>query len=88
MPDNRGETPRLFYIKKEIFLRLPKFEYHKPKDLKEACSILKEHKGNAKVIAGGTDLLVAMKQRVKKPLYLVSLRGIKGSKGDLEGFSN
>ena len=78
MPDNRGETPRLFYIKKEIFLRLPKFEYHKPKDLKEACSILKEHKGNAKVFAGGTDLLVAMKQRIKKPSHLVSLRGIKG----------
>ncbi len=59
-------------------MRLPKFEYHKPNDLKEACSILKEHKGNARVIAGGTDLLVAMKQRAKKPLHLVSLRGIRG----------
>lgn len=59
-------------------MRLPKFEYHKPKDLKEACSILKEHKENAKVIAGGTDLLVAMKQRAKKPSHIVSLKGIKG----------
>jgi len=59
-------------------LRLPKFDYHKPGNIQEACSILKGHNGNARVIAGGTDLLVAMKHRVKAPAHIISLKGIKG----------
>ena len=59
-------------------MRLPKFNYHKPENLKEACSILKDNNGKAKVVAGGTGLLVAIKQGAKKPSSLVSLRGIEG----------
>jgi len=38
--------------------------------------MLYEHKGEAKAIAGGTDLLVSMKQRVVTPRYLVDLATI------------
>jgi len=57
-------------------LRLPKFEYLSPKTIEEASSLLTFHRGDAKVIAGGTDLFIRMKRREVKPKYLVGLRGI------------
>lgn len=56
--------------------RLPEFEYFAPKSIKEACSLLQEHKGRAKVIAGGTDLLVCMKRRTMTPEYLIGLKNV------------
>jgi 4-hydroxybenzoyl-CoA reductase subunit beta len=38
--------------------------------------MLKEYKDQAKVIAGGTDLLVSIKQRVITPQYLINLKEI------------
>jgi 4-hydroxybenzoyl-CoA reductase subunit beta len=58
-------------------VRLPKFEYVEPKSLKEACSILLEEP-NAKVLAGGTDLLVNMKHRVEVPSVVVNIKRISG----------
>ena len=57
-------------------MRLPKFEYLAPETVKEACSLLSQYKGEAKPIAGGTDLLIGMKHRVVTPSYLVSLEHI------------
>lgn len=60
-----------------IIVRLPKFEYFEPGDLKEAVSILK-NEPSAKVLAGGTDLLINMKHRVECPTAIVNLKGIDG----------
>lgn len=57
-------------------MRLPKFEYFAPKTIDEACSLLLEYKGEAKVIAGGTDLLGQMKRKEALPKYLINIRGI------------
>lgn len=62
-------------------LLLPKFDYEEPKGLKEALRILSELKGKAKVIAGGTDLIVNMKKGVAAPACLVSLKGIGALNG-------
>lgn len=60
-------------------MRLPRFEYLRPHSLEEACSMLDEHTGQAKVMAGGTDVLVELKKRGGgKPRYVVGLRGIPG----------
>lgn len=59
-------------------MRLPTSNYLAPTSLSEACSLLKEHKGEMAVMAGGTDLLVSMKQRVKTPQYVMSLKAISG----------
>ena len=56
-------------------MRLPKFEYVEPKDLKEASSILSKEVG-ARILAGGTDLLVNMKHRVETPAVIVNLKKI------------
>ena len=58
-------------------MRLPKFEYFEPKDLKEALSIL-QNEPAAKILAGGTDLLVNMKHRVECPPVLVNIKRIAG----------
>lgn len=59
-------------------LMLPRFNYLAPSTLEEACSLLSEHKGEAKILAGGTDLLVSMKKRKISPRYLISINRIPG----------
>ncbi len=58
-------------------MRLPKFEYFEPGDIKEAVSLL-QNQPSAKVLAGGTDLLVNMKHRVECPATVVNIKGIDG----------
>jgi len=55
---------------------LPRFEYLTPKTLEEALALLSEHRGKARVIAGGTDLLPQMKSREVVPQYLIGLKNI------------
>ncbi len=59
-------------------LLLPKFDYEEPKSLPEALAMLSELKGNGKVVAGGTDLLVNMKKGTVRPACLVSLKKVDG----------
>ncbi len=54
---------------------LPRFELMEPVSVSEACDILGQNE-KAKVIAGGTDLLVNLKRRVISADVLVSLAGI------------
>ncbi len=56
-------------------MRLPKFDYRRPESIHEACRILLDQP-SAKVLAGGTDLLVNMKHRVETPSMIVSLKGV------------
>jgi 4-hydroxybenzoyl-CoA reductase subunit beta len=56
-------------------VRLPKFDYRRPESIQEACEILLAQP-SAKVLAGGTDLLVNMKHRVETPPTIVSLKGL------------
>lgn len=57
------------------------FEYRTPKSLKEVQANLKEFGSDAKVIAGGTALVIMMKQRLVRPTCLISLRSVRGLDG-------
>ncbi len=57
-------------------LILPKFVYYEPGDMPEACKIMSDLHGNAKIIAGGTDILVNMKKGLLSPGCLVSIAKI------------
>lgn len=59
-------------------MHLPKFEYLKPHTIDQACSMLHQHEGEAKIIAGSTALLIYLKQRLLAPRYIVGLKGISG----------
>jgi 4-hydroxybenzoyl-CoA reductase beta subunit len=58
-------------------LRLPSFEYLEPRNLEEALEFLSAHGDKARVIAGGTDLIVRMKQRLVEPSFLISLKSLQ-----------
>jgi 4-hydroxybenzoyl-CoA reductase subunit beta len=57
-------------------MKLPEFEYVEPKSIRKACQLLKEKGDKAQAIAGGTDLMMALKNRLKVPEMLVDLRGL------------
>jgi 4-hydroxybenzoyl-CoA reductase subunit beta len=62
-------------------LRLPKADYYAPLSLSDACLTMAEHGEKAKVLGGGTDLLVACKLRNVKPALLISLSRLPELKG-------
>lgn len=55
---------------------MKKFEYYQPRTLDEAYRLMERFDGDARYIAGGTDLIIRIKQRVIEPGVLISLRMI------------
>ncbi len=56
---------------------MQEFDYYSPSTLQEALHFLEEHGDEAKIMAGGTDLLVQMKQESIAPKYLINIRNIQ-----------
>jgi carbon-monoxide dehydrogenase medium subunit len=57
---------------------MKKFDYFKPKTLEEALTLFSRYGEKAKLIAGGTDVIVMIKQKTMAPEALISLREIPG----------
>ncbi|MBC7294645.1 MAG: xanthine dehydrogenase family protein subunit M [Thermoleophilia bacterium] len=57
---------------------MKEFDYVRPSSLEEACALLASSEGLVKPLAGGTDLVVQMKQGKVRPQVLVSLRDVPG----------
>ena len=55
---------------------LPGFDYLEPESLQSALDLLATHGEDAKLLAGGTDLLVRMKKGLLKPKVLISLKSL------------
>ncbi len=55
-------------------MRLPRFDYLKPDTLDEALDLMATYRDGAKILAGGTDLLVRMKKGLLRPKTLISLK--------------
>jgi CO/xanthine dehydrogenase FAD-binding subunit len=53
-----------------------RFEYQAPRSLKQALEILDHHGEEARVLAGGTDLIVQMKQGTVHPACIVDVKKI------------
>lgn len=53
---------------------LPDFDYYAPQTVQEACSLLTRFGDKAKVLSGGTDLMVKMKHGIGSWEVLVSLK--------------
>jgi CO/xanthine dehydrogenase FAD-binding subunit len=52
------------------------FEYYKPTTLDEALDLLAKHRGRARVLAGGTDLALKIKEGTETPDVVVDIKGI------------
>ncbi len=57
---------------------MKRFDYLRPRTFEEALSLLDQHREKAKLIAGGTDVIVMIKRQVIAPDVLISLQGIPG----------
>jgi len=55
---------------------LKPFEYLEPETVEEAVQLLSKYGDKAKVLAGGTDLLISMKKRKISPQYVVYIKSI------------
>ena len=61
------------------------FDYHRPQSLLEASDLLR--RDDAVALAGGTDLLVAIRHRTRRPALVVDLKSVAdiGDRIELEG---
>jgi len=65
-------------------LSLPQFKLLRPRTLDEALSLLAKHAGESpaatRVVAGGTDLIPSMRQKLFEPEYVLDIRNVSGLK--------
>ena len=54
------------------------FEYHSPNSLQEVFGLLDQYGDDARVMAGGTALVMQMKTRLSQPGHVISLRNVPG----------
>jgi len=62
-------------------LSLPQFKLLRPRSAEEAVDHLGRHPGNIRVLAGGTDLIPSMRQKLFEPEYVLDLHGISAMHG-------
>ena len=62
-------------------MSLPSFKLLRPRTIKEAVNHLITHSGEIQILAGGTDLLPSMKQRLFHPPYVLDIRGLEELRG-------
>jgi carbon-monoxide dehydrogenase medium subunit len=56
---------------------ISKFDYFRPQSVQELTELQDKYKGESKLLAGGTDLLVQMRDMVLRPKYVIDLKGIE-----------
>lgn len=49
------------------------FDYHAPKTVDEAVALLDNYQGDCAVIAGGTDVVIELNERHKKPAHVIAI---------------
>lgn len=52
------------------------FEYHKPSNLEDILKLLDTYQNKAKILAGGTDLIVKLKENGEQPDAVIDIKGI------------
>jgi carbon-monoxide dehydrogenase medium subunit len=57
------------------------FDYLEPSSVAEACALLKQHGGEAKIFAGGAHVTILLKQGLYQPKTLVNIKKIPDLKG-------
>ncbi len=62
-------------------MSLPGFQLLRPKTLDEAVALMASHDGKVRIVAGGTDLLPSMKQKLFTPPYVLDLCGVSELRG-------
>lgn len=56
---------------------IPPFDYKTPRTVEEACDLLWEFRNKAKIIAGGTDLVIGLRNGALRPQCLIDITRIE-----------
>jgi carbon-monoxide dehydrogenase medium subunit len=72
------------YTATNTLIVVPEFDYQQPETLADVFALLAEHGDQARLIAGGTDLLVQMKMERVSSTCVISLAGV----GELNGITS
>ena len=62
-------------------MSLPEFKLLRPRTTAEAVALLAQHAGDIRILAGGTDLLPSMQQKLFAPQYVLDIRRIAELRG-------
>jgi len=62
-------------------LSLPEFRLLRPRAIDEAIALLGTYTGNIRVLAGGTDLIPSMRQKLFEPEYVLDLHSVADMRG-------
>lgn len=62
-------------------MSLPVFKLLRPRTVNEAVELLAKHTPDVQVIAGGTDLIPSMRQKLFAPRYVLDIRGVHELRG-------
>src|ERR1700692_4138485 len=77
----RSSATRIRNSSRRCGLSLSPFRLLRPRSTEEAIAFLAAHSGNIRVLAGGTDLIPSMRQKLFEPEYVLDLRGITQIRG-------
>ena len=56
--------------------QMRRFHYFEPRSFEEAGSLLRDYQGSASILAGGTDLLVEMRERLRRCEHVIDIKKI------------
>ena len=62
-------------------MSLPEFRLLRPRAIDEAIALLGKYTGNIRVLAGGTDLIPSMRQKLFEPEYVLDLHSVADMRG-------
>ncbi|MFZ0635436.1 MAG: FAD binding domain-containing protein [Candidatus Acidiferrales bacterium] len=62
-------------------MSLSEFQLLRPRAVDEAVSFLSQHAGKIQILAGGTDIIPSMRQKLFTPGYVLDIRGISELRG-------
>ena len=62
-------------------MSLPEFKLLRPRTVDEALAYLSAYSNDIRIVAGGTDLIPSMRQKLFEPQYVLDIRHIAELKG-------
>lgn len=62
-------------------MSLPQFRLLRPRSIEEAGTFLAKHSASVRVLAGGTDLIPSMRQKLFDPEFVIDLRSVAELRG-------
>jgi xanthine dehydrogenase YagS FAD-binding subunit len=84
---NAHENERALAWLSKYWERPSQVDYFKARSVEEAIALAEEYGGEGRIIAGGTDLLGLIKNKVSSPRALIDIKNLPGLKGITQNYN-